>query len=270
MDDPTAQQDAPRTLPQRVLDFFRRASPPAQPPATVAPEPEAMDVRLYASAEDRLHLIERARAGWTQRPPADLALLARWQAARRRQGARALGDESALVVGGSVPLLEELRRLGGIQGVDVLDLSEPHREAAQAVSDGDRFPVRAHAFSWLLRAMATERFDAVLLEREALRRTAPPLLAELLRIVSRMLAPGGTLYAELPTWQDGYAYRVSRDLRHERPEVVEHVLPTREFFRLLAAERILVTEVRDLDARVGHLVQGCLGVKERAVARRKV
>ena len=59
----------------------------------------------------------------------------------------------------------------------------------------------------------------------------------------------------------GYTYRVSRDLRDVQGAAQEHVLPTRECFRLLAAENVLVVETRDLSPIGAMRHQAMLGVK---------
>jgi len=69
-----------------------------------------------------------------------------------------------------------------------------------------------------------------------LQHNAPPVMAELLRVLIARLRPGGVGYLQIPHVLHGYAYSAEAHLANPLPvgEMEMHALPQAEVFRLLA------------------------------------
>lgn len=84
--------------------------------------------------------------------------------------------------------------------------------------------------------------------RMVLQHNPPPVMAHLLRIAFRGLAPGGLAIFQVPTHCTGYAFSIARYLGRsaaEAPDMEMHALPQPALFALAAQAKLEVLEVRE-------------------------
>lgn len=87
--------------------------------------------------------------------------------------------------------------------------------------------------------------------RLVLQHNPPPVMAHLLRLAFRGLAPGGVAIFQLPTHCIGYRFSIERYMtRPDEPNMEMHVLPQATVFALAAEARLEILEVRE-DSSVG-------------------
>lgn len=122
------------------------------------------------------------------------------------------------------------RRFQSYLGVDI---SPPHLAEARARIR----PLSSEAaFLTLPDFLAAEtRFDVVF-SVLVMQHSAPPVMAEMLRLLIARLNPGGVGYVQIPHALHGYAYSARAHLDRPLPvgEMEMHALPQSEVFRLLA------------------------------------
>lgn len=125
------------------------------------------------------------------------------------------------------------------------DISPSHLALARrAASEAGRGNV-AWFQSTVERPLPGGRYD-LWYSRLVLQHNPPPVMRWLLALAFARLAPGGVAIFQVPTHAEGYRFDLAAYLAREPGPAMEvHVLPQAEVFRLAAAARLQVLEVRE-------------------------
>jgi SAM-dependent methyltransferase len=134
------------------------------------------------------------------------------------------------------------RRFAVVTG---LDISAPHLElAAAAVKEG------GHANVTLQRVTAADLMPVprcdLWFSRIVLQHDPPPIAFEVLRRTFASLAPRGVAVFQIPTWCEGYRFRIAEYLAW-RPgaEMELHVVPQRAVLELAHRSGLILREIRE-------------------------
>lgn len=83
-----------------------------------------------------------------------------------------------------------------------------------------------------------------------LQHNPPPVMAEILRKLLRRLNSTGVAFIQMPTFIQGYSFRISEYLDGGKDDMEMNCLPQRDIFRILADENCIPLEVRE-DGSIG-------------------
>ncbi len=83
-----------------------------------------------------------------------------------------------------------------------------------------------------------------------LQHNPPPVMAEIFRNILKLLNPSGIAFVQMPTFIEGYSFRVSEYLEGGKVDMEMNCLPQRDIFRILWEENCLPLEVRE-DGSIG-------------------
>lgn len=253
----------------RSEEFRKRHPAPAPAPLPLAPPP--LDVQVEAAPAEIAAMLERTGAVWTRlgqeaphwsvltqdqyRP----ARIAETQAAFYATGERdrALLRDMLARHGLAPSALPRVVEFGCGVGRATVAIAEDFREViACDISPGHLALGRRAAseagrgnIGWFQskveRPMPGGRYD-LWFSRLVLQHNPPPVMAWLLATAFARLAPGGVAVFQVPTHAEGYRFSLGEYLaRAPRAEMEMHVLPQAHVFRLAAAARLQVLEVRE-------------------------
>jgi SAM-dependent methyltransferase len=79
--------------------------------------------------------------------------------------------------------------------------------------------------------------------RGSMQHNPPPVIAYILRHLLRRLRPNGVAYLQVPTYCEGYEFRLPDYLASQAGEMEMHVLPQRHIFDIAAEEGCRTVEV---------------------------
>lgn len=261
---------AEETADERAVYFRRLNRQALSPPIPVETE---------ASAENRARLIARVQASWSdlgkRDPHWSVLTNERYRADRISEtldefyttGEHTLAFVRAALArcGGALGEIGHVTDLGCGVGrvttafaragctVTAVDISANHlavtRDHLARTGLADRVEtVQLTALETLDTLPETDLFFSVIV----LQHNPPPIMAEMLRRTLARVRPGGHAYFQVPTYKDGYRYRVADDLRRTKPAMEMHVLPAPAVFQVLEGAGFRPLEVRR-DSLVGDL-----------------
>jgi SAM-dependent methyltransferase len=253
----------------RSEEFRRRH--PAPPAASLPLAPAPLDVQVEAGPEEIAAMLARTGAVWTQlgqeaphwsvltqdqyRPARIAETRAAFYATGERD--RALLRDMLARHGLAPAALPRVVEFGCGVGRASLSIAQDFREViACDISPGHLALGRRAAsetgrgnIAWFQstveRPMPGGRYD-LWFSRLVLQHNPPPVMAWLLATAFARLAPGGVAIFQVPTHAEGYRFSLADYLaRQPRTEMEMHVLPQAHVFRLAAAARLQVLEVRE-------------------------
>lgn len=126
-----------------------------------------------------------------------------------------------------------------------LDISAPHLELAAAA-----MKERGHANVAFRQVTAAELMPVprcdLWFSRIVLQHDPPPIAFEVLRRAFASLAPGGVAVFQIPTWCEGYRFRIAEYLSWRPGEGMEvHVVPQRAILDLAHRQGLVLRDIRE-------------------------
>lgn len=130
------------------------------------------------------------------------------------------------------------------------DISASHLSIAKQIIEQNR--IQNISLKQINTFQDIEKLDKVdaIFSVIVLQHNPPPLIAEILRMLLRLLKPNGIAYFQVPTYCIGYNFSIEKYInyiRHpsEKHPMEMHVLPQRLIFQLLREENISIIEIRE-------------------------
>jgi len=260
----------------RSAEFRSRSAPPPAPPMPLAPAP--IEVESEATEDELAAMLARTGAYWA-RIGGEAPHWSVLTQDRFRPG-RIAGNEAAFHATGEVDraLVRDLLARHGLEpaglprlmefgcgvgratlalardfaGVTACDISPAHLALARRAAAARGVSNIAFARTSAARPMPGGHWN-LWYSRLVLQHNPPPIIAWLLRVAFRRLAPGGIAIFQVPTHCVGYRFRIADYLAREgEPGMEMHLLPQAAIFALAAEAGLRVLEVRE-DT---HLVSG--------------
>jgi 2-polyprenyl-3-methyl-5-hydroxy-6-metoxy-1,4-benzoquinol methylase len=162
----------------------------------------------------------------------------------RRAGADPAKFKTAVDFGCGVGRLT-LALAGRVEFVTGIDISPGHlrlaRERARETGIGN---VEFEAISTISEIMMLAKTDFII-SIIVLQHNPPPVIAELLRMLLRLLNPGGIAYIQVPTFIDDYAFDIDSYLAGDKVDMEMNSLPQRNVFEIIHEEGCIPLEVRE-------------------------
>lgn len=130
------------------------------------------------------------------------------------------------------------------------DISASHLSIAKQIIEQNR--IQNISLKQMNTFQDIEKLDKVdaIFSVIVLQHNPPPLIAEILRMLLRLLKPNGIAYFQVPTYCVGYNFSIEKYINYlrdpaEKHPMEMHVLPQRLIFQLLREENVSILEIRE-------------------------